>query len=280
MNRTFPSALAELKIEPVIAYRGPAPEWAHDMEVTNPYFSFWFIEWGQACVEWPGGRETVTAGQAILLPSGLRRHHRISNGTRMISISFWARWVNGQALLRLVKPRISDGAEARQLKRIALRVTSAAEGHPPLVGEGEFTPAQWLKLHGELEVFVAAILTWASSRGGTVNPPPIGDARLDAILKDLATNLHAGALPFDRWTDLTGLSRVQLDRLALRWLGASLRRRRDELLLDEIRRSLSRGRESLKELSARLGFFDAPHFTRWVKARTGRNPSELRGMWV
>jgi AraC-like DNA-binding protein len=280
MDQTRPSALAELKIDPIVAYRGPAPEWARDLEVTNPFFSFWFIERGTVCVKWSGDREVVTEGQAILLPSGLRRHHRISKGTRMISISFRAGWVNGRELLRLVKPQISDGADARQLKKIALRVTSAAAGYPPLVGEGDFTPAQWLKLHGELEAFVAAILTWSSSRGGSVNLPQIGDARLDTILKDLAINLHAGALPFERWLGLTGLSRVQLDRLALRWLGASLRRRRDELLLDEVRRSLSRGRESLKELSARLGFFDAPHFTRWVKTHAGRNPSDLRGMWV
>ncbi|MEI6034781.1 MAG: AraC family transcriptional regulator [Verrucomicrobiae bacterium] len=264
----------------MIAYRGPAPKWARDLQVTNSFFSFWFIDRGQAVVEWSGGRKIVGERQALIIPPGLRRHHQIAEGSRLVSLSFCAGWGDSRVLLRLEKPQVADGSAARQLRQAALRVIAAGGKHPPLIGTDEFSPAEWLRFHGELEVFVAAILTWSSLNGGLVSHSRTGDARLDAVWKDLTNNLHAGPLPFKRWADISGLSRVQLDRLARRWLGGSLHSRRDELLLEEVRRSLSSGRESLKELSARLGFFDAPHFTRWVKTRTGRNPSDLRGAWI
>lgn len=280
MNRIPLSAFEHLQIEPVMAYRGLVPDWAWDLQVTNPFYTFWLVERGRVTVEWSGGKRVVPEGRAIFLPPGLRRRQKIVAGTRLVSISFWAGWEDGRVLLQFDDPLGAGPGILRRLCPAARRVTSAVRENSPRTKSGDYSPGEWLVFHAALERFVAEILAWVVPGKGRLSLLRTGDARLDVVMRDLGSSLCAGPLPMDRWTHLTGLSRVQLDRLAQRWLGESLRRRRDELLLGEIRRALSHGRESLKELAARLGFVDASHFTRWVKTQTGRNPRDLRETWI
>ena len=137
-----------------------------------------------------------------------------------------------------------------------------------------------LALHGATELFVAEVLEWAEEAGIGAERAPSIDPRLGRVLADLEAGVRAGPLPFGRWRDQTGLGRVQLERIARRELGTSLRARRDERLLAAIRTSLARGGESLKETAARLGFFDSAHFTRWVRRHAGCPPRELRGRFL
>jgi AraC-like DNA-binding protein len=144
---------------------------------------------------------------------------------------------------------------------------------------GHQTPSGQLAIHGSLELFVAGIWDWMNPKGDRSADVHSTDARLLRVLESLNSQLRGGPLPFETWKRETGLSRVQLERIAKKQLGVSLRAHRDERLLSEIRRSLASGRESLKETAARLGFFDAPHFNRWVRIHTGRSPRELQGAW-
>lgn len=280
MIRMPVSAFEHLRLEPVIAYRGPVPDWAYDLQLANPYYTFWLVERGGVTVEWSAGRRVVPTGRAILIPPGLRRRHRFLPETRLVSISFRACWADGRVLVQLDGPVGAGPDTLRRMRPAALRVTAATRQEAVLTRLGEFSPGEWLVFCAALQGFVAEVLAWVVPRKGRLSLLRTGDARLDRVLADLASGLSAGPLPMARWTDLSGLSRVQLDRLARRWLGESLRHRRDELLLGEIRVALARGRESLKELAARLGFVDASHFTRWVKTRTGRRPRDLRETWI
>lgn len=280
MNRYPISAFASLLVEPVICYRGRVAGWALDMRVKNPFYTFWGIDEGRVALEWSGGSRRVTKGQAILIPAGLARRHRFAERTKIVSVSFWAGWQDGRVLLPFDAPLVARSGESTPLIRSAARVTIASAGRSSDVREACYSVEEWLSFHAALKSFVAEIVNWSAIRGVEVQTLRTGDARLDTVLKELQQNLRAGPLPFANWTAMSGLSRVQLDRLSCRWIGESLRRRRDDLLFQEIRRAVSGGRESLKEISARLGFFDAAHFHRWVKARAGRSPSDLRETWV
>lgn len=280
----FPlSALSGLRIEPIIAYRAQVPEWGRDVDVANSYYTFWFVEKGEVRLDWTGGGCRLGPGRAVLIPPGLRRQHRIHPETRLISISFWAGWDDARVVIPFDEPLTAARSEIAGVLWKAedvCRLVSAGSGPDDSLREKRFGLSDWIAFRAGLELFVAEIVSWLNRCGTEQSVPGSGDLRLGRVLADLRANLQAGPLPYARWREQTGLSKVQLDRLARRWLGGSLRRRRDEMLFQEIRRSLANGPDSLKELSARLGFCDAAHFSRWVKQRTRQNPRSLRGAWV
>jgi AraC-like DNA-binding protein len=277
--------LSRLRIEPVIAYRAAAPAWALELDTSNPFYTWWLIERGGVRLRWDHGECSVEPGGAILIPPGLNRHHQMKPRTHLISVSFWAAWEDGRPLIEHATPLTDRGggtslASARLSAIHLCRLITGRTRPRMALGDVCMTLDQGLAFRAALDRFVAAIATWAVRRGGTMPVPDRGDVRLRKILADLRGNLRAGPLPYARWKDTTGLGRVQIDRLAHRWLGGSLRQRRDELLLQEIRRALAGGHDSMKELAARLGFVDAAHFSRWVKQRAGQSPRQLRGDWV
>ena len=269
------NATVGIQVEPVFAYRGAVAKWASDLEARNPYFSFWFLEAGRVRIDWDGGVCRVPEGRAVLIPAGLHRHHRFSPDARLLSLSFRTWWENGRTLLHFQKPAVASPAAGRPLSAAARRAIglSRSAGTDP-------SPAGRLAFHGALELFVAEILRWATGAGLLSGESRPADPRLSLVIQSLDARIQAGPLPFAEWKRETGLSRVHIERIARRELGRSLRVHRDELLLSEVRRTLAHGNESLKETAARFGFFDAAHFTRWIRKQTGRNPSDLRGLWV
>jgi len=277
------SELTRVRVDPIIAYRALVPDWALDMEATNPFYTWWLVESGGARLAWSGGECRLRPGRAILIPPGLRRHHRFARGTKIVSISFWAGWEDGRVLFPLGSPIMAGPRVVSTMRGQARKLCHLVTGSPGRhvsLRDLMFEPARWLEIRGALDQFVAGVVEWVGSRGVAPSAPDTGDVRLNRVLADLRANLRAGPLPYDRWRELTGLSKVQLDRLARRWLGTTLRHRRDELLFQEIRRDLAGAPDSLKEIAAHLGFFDAAHFSRWVKQRTRHSPRELRGSWV
>lgn len=277
------SELTRLRVEPVIAYQARVPDWALDMEVRNPFFTWWLVEKGQVRLKWAGGDCEVNPGWAVLIPPGLLRHQSIEAGTRMVSVSFWAGWDDGRVLMAFDSPLLSGGKDIgplpRKAKALCLMIAGFSRAHVHL-RDLQTDPETWLKIRAAADVFVSEIMASYRGKGVVFSLPDNGDRRLHRILTDLGENLRAGPLPYAKWRKQTGLSKVQLDRLAQRWIGNTLRHRRDDMLLQEIWRSLSNDPDSLKEISARLGFFDAAHFSRWVKRRTQKSPKALRNSWA
>lgn len=276
MAKQSSHATVGIQVEPVFSYRGSVPKWARDLEARNPYFSFWFLEAGSVRIDCDAGGRRIPARRAVLIPAGLLRHHLFSPDAQLLSLSFRAWWENGRTLLHFQSPAVASPAAGSLLSaaaRKAIELSGPAAGSNP-------SPARRLALHGALELFVAEILRWATGIGILAGNRAPADPRLSLLIQSLDAHIRAGPLPFAEWTRETGLSRVHIERIARRELGHSLRVHRDELLLSEVRRSLDHGVESLKETAARLGFFDAAHFTRWVRKQTGRKPSDLRGLWV
>ncbi len=271
---------SKIRLEPMIAYQGVVEAWLSDMEARNPFFTFWSLEHGEVTLSWVGGSRRIRSGECVLIPCGLRRRHAFSSGAKIVSLSFWAGWENGRQVLGLGAPLVGGRERATSLTRKVRLATESLPPHHDGLGNALLGPAAWMKFSANVYSAVAEILHWAHQRGAVWNLPQTGDVRLDKILDELSLRVSAGPLPFERWSAETGLSRVQLDRLARQHLGETLKARRDARLLQEILGSLSLGRESLKEIAARLDFFDPPHFTRWVRAHTGRNPKALRGSWL
>ncbi len=272
-------AYARIRVEPLITYSGEVPEWALNLERKNPFFTFWFLQCGQLTISWRGQKRVLKPRESVLIPCSLQRRHVFVKGSQILSLSFSAQWPDGRPLLSFRSPLFADGNMAADLCKAARQSVQAIQNRKLAISGGALNPDQWLEVRSVLDRAVAFLMSWAHQQGAVWNRSETGDVRLDKVLADLAERPQAGPLPFDRWKSECGLSRVHLDRLAVQHLGETLQERRNALLMGEIRRSLAEGHESLKQLAARLGFHDAPHFTRWVKSQTGKPPSHLQKAW-
>jgi AraC-like DNA-binding protein len=152
------------------------------------------------------------------------------------------------------------------------------EDQPGLVGvhERKLTARQWIAFQSGFNGFIGALLDELFANGAVVDGPETGEPRVDAILDDLRMQASAGPLPYAKWQRELGLSRSQLDRIAVRALGHTLRTQRDNLLLATAARRLADPAHSVKEVAASLGFVDSSHFCRWIRRASGQSPDSFR----
>lgn len=272
------AALGNLEITPHIAYHGKVADWVCDMTAVPPYTTWWEVESGKVRVTTREGTWDARPGDWILLPQGVKRRQIIKPGTVLTSLSFRAVWPSGCPVFVQRDPLVartspSPGKEARLFSRVIHRQNGPR--HLPLQQQ-TFSMDGWLVLQAALLSFLGALLHQLSGLGIDMHPDSWGNARLDAVVGDLRRGLKIGPLPYAAWKKQWGVSRATLDRMALRLLGHSLRTHRDVLLKEELQRQLLHSSLSAKELSARYGFHDQAHFTRWVRRQTGQTPGGLR----
>lgn len=278
-SQPWPVALLEgIEVRPQIAYQGPPAAYARDQMAAHPFFTWWEIRAGQATVTTAKGVYAATRGQWILIPHGMSRRQLLSRDSELSSLNFRCVWPNGRPVLELPMPLVGSARAgfvkpARAVCRIGNR---HREDGGTLMREGDLALDRWFEMQSALLAFVVGIIRYACAHGGTVARAISGDARLDQLVEALRQEVRAGPLPYDEWKRRFGLGRAQLDRLARQHLGTSVRALRDAMLVEEIRRELSTGVHSGKELAAKYHFVDAAHFTRWVRGMTGRTPRELR----
>ncbi|MEZ0298771.1 MAG: helix-turn-helix domain-containing protein [Candidatus Methylacidiphilales bacterium] len=270
--------MEQAEIQPFIAYRGYPPDWAHDTLQTVSGYTWWEVVRGGVEVRTVFGSTHAAQGNWILVPHGLQRRQLLQRGTMLTSLSFQAVWPNGRPIVELEKPVTGPaGTEVTRLARATCDIAGRAVG-PAAFTAREFSFMEWLQVRCSFLTFIAQLMenVTAPGIGGRIAGPLSGDTRLDIIVHDIRQNLNAGPLPYSAWSQRLGLARAQIDRLAARHLGGTLRARRDVLLRDEIRHQLAMGTLSAKELAAKYSFTDAAHFSRWVRRMTGHTPTELR----
>lgn len=272
--------MKDIAVDLRYAYHAEVAPQMLDLRVRHPFFSWWWFDRGAGSVRSATREDRIEAGQWMLFPPHYERRHRIDRHTVLISISFEAVWATGTPLLDMPGPLVVDGGNDTELRRMARSVCRAREAFQPRqdipTRTTRLNSLAACRLHGRLLVFVAALFDRATALGCSLNAPTSGDERLDWVLRDMRSRLSAGPLPWSEWSGHVGLGRSQLDRLCRQTHGVSLRQRRDQLLLDELRQRLWAGRDSIKEIAASLGFVDTAHFCRWTRHHTGRSPRELR----
>ena len=269
-----------IEVEPIIIYRGAVDPHTRKMVTQRPYLTWWRLLLGAVRVNFGDRDWRAEAGQWILSPAGPRREHDFTDDADILSISFDARWPGGLPLLRLPSPLLGVDGDCPELITQGETVCEIVESTR---GEGRrsaqslaYTLEDGLHLRAALDGFVRGIVGLALANGGSLAGTGGDDARLDQILESLQANLQAGPLPYRQWTRETGLSRTQVDRLALAHLHVSLRRHRDRLLLAEACRRLNSDVVPIKQIASELGFVDTAHFCRWLRTHTGHSPLTIR----
>jgi len=274
---TDPIPHTDLKLE--VAYQGAVAPRFRDIPTMVPYFTWWFIESGPVVVEFESRRHDLLPGTMILFPVNHRRRHQFGAEARIVSIGFKAEWPGARPWLEFLSPLIGNAGVARRVRAGALAIckllgATGKNSSIPLASR-RHTATTWCKTHAATLLFLAEILDWAETHGACRTDPTSGDPRLDKILALLESSPVAGPLPYEQWQREAGCSRSQLDRLAARLLGTTLRAWRDRLLAGVIRRDLQTKGYSMKELAALYDFADAAHFSHWVRRHIGAAPSLL-----
>jgi AraC-like DNA-binding protein len=262
----------------VLAYDGPVAEAHRRLTVQNPFHGWWWLREGSAEIEHGGARLRLGPGDWIFFPSSWKRTHRLPPSARLLSLGFELAWPHGAPVLQMDAPlRGRDDADLRRLgERVARAVADPDRAYADPLSQRRLSLPAWLEARAALCALAARLVESALAAGARLAPSAPPDPRLAHVLADLDAAPRAGPLPYARWSATGGLGRVQLDRLARRHLGLSLRAWRDARLEREIRHRLSAGRASMKELAADLGFADAAHFTHWVRRRLGAPPARWR----
>lgn len=274
-----PRPTGDLTVELRFAYHAEVAPATLDLHTRHPFYTWWWCDRGRARVTLDGRDHLVRPGQWVLFPPNCERRHRIDPGTVLVSISFEAVWSTGMPLLEMPGLLIVDGdghAAVRRVARDLCRAEQALRSRPGVPASPRPGGVAAFRLRGRLMLFIAELFDRAADLGCTLTTPGSGDERLDWVLKEMRSRLRAGPLPWPEWSRRVGLSRSQLDRLCRQVHGVSLRQRRDQLLLDELRKRLCTGRESIKQVAALLGFVDTAHLCRWTRRHTGRSPREIR----
>jgi AraC-like DNA-binding protein len=263
---------------PVLAYDGPVSPRTRHLASQNPFHGWWWLRTGTAEIRHSGKRLRLSPGDWIFFPSAWQRTHRLSPDAHLVSIGFELAWPHGAPVLEMDAPLVGRGdADLLRLgARVALAYADPVGGFAEPLRNRQLGLAAWLEARGALCELASHLASRALAAGARVSPRTPRDARLARVLADIEAHPRAGPLPYDRWVAACGLGRVQLDRLARRHLGLSLRAWRDARLDREIRRQLGASRSSMKEIAAELGFADPAHFTHWVHRRLGTAPARWR----
>lgn len=257
-----------------IAYRNTVPSSWQSARIRHIHITCWYLDEGQVHLNYGQGK-TIKArrGDWLFCPPGLDRKHVFSPQARILSLGLEIEKptggpvLRGDAPIRLTSPQPSLLAAAEQL-------LAAAEDYPraDLQSRVRQQMAQWRFLNEALPL-------WLES-GWYIRNQHTGDARLLGLLEKLRQQPSIRPLSSDELLAETGLSRVQLDRLARRDQGLSLHELVESYCLQESIRRLADVQESVKTIAGKLGFTDSAHFCRWFRRHTGHPPGRYRKVLI
>lgn len=77
---------------------------------------------------------------------------------------------------------------------------------------------------------------------------------------------------------LVGISLYRLDNISKMHLGKTVYQLIQDRLFQEALKLLREGKASVKEITFELGFLDQAYFARFIRRKTGLNPSEISAL--
>ncbi|MET0261824.1 MAG: helix-turn-helix domain-containing protein [Rariglobus sp.] len=263
--------------------------WIYDGEVhptnrrrkTDHSEGYWIWLLQRGSVELRQGKNVLRAhqGDCLVSPRGLMEQS-FSDDARILSIHFSCEWPTGDNLFREKEGRVFNTADfpdflkkAKQLSELVKAGFSAPDVdfvRQP-VAFTSFLQLQRLFIEW-LEVFAQTLsqIGFVFTEIGSI------DGRLVHAIRCLKETSLESDLPAALIQKESGLGRSQLDRLFFQTFGISIRSYWNRRKLESAKALLANNSGVIKELSFRLGFKQASHFTKWFQTRTGVTPLAYR----
>ena len=269
-----------LRTELIWIYHGQVtPETRHITAEHSTGYWVWLIKQGSVVVKKPGCTWRAKAGQWLMVPRG-NAVQKFSADAKILSVHFLCQWPTGENYYDSSQARVWDGAAYPALERSALKLFGLVARQFPQVRTDfsqQVTPYETFMLFQKYfsEWLIHFSRAWARLDGPLTRSSHTDDRLLRALQVLNQTPLSD---PFPQASLLapSGLGRSQLDRLALRDIGVTIREYWERLREQAARHSLSMGTMPVKEIAYQLGFKQPSHFTKWLARRTGDTPQIYR----
>lgn len=267
-----------LKIRPTLAYEGEPPPVHRHAHAVNGFYSFWLVQSGGVLLQGKFGKIRLKQAEWIFFPPFLSKRQDFDEGTRILSVGFEATWSDGIPWMEFNSP-LTGRKQGRnglitKARRILTAFSSGSRQVP--VQDRRIDLAGIACLQSRLYSFLESLTPLVLKNGGRLMLSEAHNPRIYPLISELRMKPGIHPLPFGRWREMVGLSRVQIDRLFRAELGYTPKELGNRFLLASLKRELVTGRSSLKELAARFGFSDSSHLCRWFRRRASMSPEQFR----
>ncbi len=243
----------------------------------HSYWALWIRE-GRMVVRKGGQRIAAERGEWLFLPTG-KMSVQGEPATRFVLIGFYVSWNGKGTLISPLRDRIWKTGGQPLLEEKALRLCREVRQqsgqqidlYQHAVGMDAHFDFRWL--------FYDWLRTWLQVvRGQGMNWHYVRE--MDERIAPIANYLEV--MPSDQKIDVdalvrtANLSRRQFYRLFQKQYGMSPREYREQFKLQAAVRELQTTRKEIKEVAAMFGY-DSTRLGLWIKRKTGRTPSQVRG---
>jgi len=230
-------------------------------------------------VEHEGRRLQARAGEWVIPWSGFR-YQEFSPDAELLSLHFEAHWPDGKPLfdrgLSIRFPAASHPELESEARRL-FRSVSALGSPEPLQWAAVALPLEsYLKIHGLLGHFVAALTTVLRGRGLQPTRLGIRDERVRQAMAWLDTQSLEIRFREGELAAQVGLGEKQFVRIFRAAAGVTPRRYFEQRRREVVMRLLLRSTLSIKEIASNLGFAHLSDFSAWFKELHGLSPREFR----
>lgn len=269
----------------------PLPQWqplqfrivfAYDHEVDprtcriagfrSPNYALWLLRRGEVALDMGEWRQTVREGSWVLLPPRVTRSHHFTPGAAILSLHFHVAWPGDRELFVLPQPLVRPRAAWHELEERlgAMLAPGVTPWQEPL------DLAAYARLSSQRLLWLAAWCEHMRREGLSERGPHDLDPRLEAAVRELAAGTYLAAVPYPRLCRVSGLGRVQLDRLFAAQLGQTPKRFLEARCLRRVTELLETTRMPVKEICYATGFANPAHFSTWFRRHVGRSPESYR----
>lgn len=234
--------------------------------------SCWYIVNGSVRVETAGKRLLAKRGDWVFVEPLTMNSHTFSEDAHILSIRFAADWNNLHFFPPLRAPWKADGAALPEMLEAATQLcaneTLLSNTPTP------WPPALWAR---RSELFFGWLRHWHLLRK-SASTPPRPDGRAAKALAELSRAPGIAPIDYTRLSQLTGLSKAQINRVFKQSTGQTIKGWKTNACLRTAEDLLLRNEHSVKEIAAHLGFHDASHFSKWFRQHMHLSPQRWRSL--
>ena len=271
----------ELSWDLLSLYDSPVRYGRHLLDFTDICYACWFLKSGTVDLQTENDSFQAGPGDWVLNGVDKARTQRFSGDAQIISIRFHVSATEHPLFHIAHLPVLIPGDKEPSLLQAAqaMLATVSADGYQFSSQSLQWRQqdremASWALLQGQFMIFIAHWLQAIQRAGALLSRPPVVDQRLAEVIQFLRDDIGVDPVPYEQLSELSGLSRVQLDRLLPRYLGMSASAYRAQRCLESAQQDLRQAKMPIKEIASSLRFTDSSHFAKWFKKRTGLTPRQ------
>jgi AraC-like DNA-binding protein len=267
---------ASVKSELMWIHDGPVSEVARDQDADHRKgYYLWILHQGHVDVTSKGSPLSAKAGDLLISPQEVI-HQSFSADARILSLHFQCKWPSGDNLFHSTDGYVLSQKEYPQLVSTAHSLCKIVQQQFPQAGTDlPLLGADYSLFLGFQRHFMRLLTEFTQlflNNHRVLAQTSHYDPRVLRAIQFMNDATPADGLPVEDLEKVSGSGRAYLDKLFLKETGASVRGYWDRRREDLSRQDLHNTTLSIKEVSFKMGFKQASHFTKWFQKRTGMTP--------